>query len=229
MAQLGHSAWIRIPCPDMPASVEAWSAIGFDPIVGAALALYTDGQRIIELIPGDRGLPSVVYGNASPARTAQQCKDRGAPSTLTSSGEVQFGGIGLLQVFLCEMPIKEALHNDGEQNPLLGYHDHLVVHVDDLDACKRRCEAMGLLVLDQMHGEKPSIDVTDGAVTLSLRTLPVAGIPIEYSADIDELLLADLRLVLGDNVSAVLDDNGEPVLIRLTMPEGTCIIIGRDE
>ncbi|MBU3742851.1 MAG: hypothetical protein FGM24_11325, partial [Candidatus Kapabacteria bacterium] len=182
MAQLGHSAWIRIPCPDMAASAEAWYAIGFEPMEGEASAFCTDGQRIIELVPGERGLPSIVYGNASPARTAQQCKDRGAASTMTASGEVQFGGIGLLQVFLREMPTRAALHSSGEESSWLGFFDHLAVHVDDLDACKRRCEAMGLLVLDQAFGDTPSIDVTDGAMTISLRTTPITGIPIEYSA-----------------------------------------------
>lgn len=229
MALLGHSAWLRISCTDMSASCLAWQGIGFFVVDEAASSIrMTDGQIAVELVSGDPQQPTLIYGNAATARTAQQCKDRGAPSTVVE-GVVTFERIGELSVQAVPMPVGSVEHPDGDQNPVLGYFDNLVVHVDDLDAARRRCEAMGLLVLDQTHGEFPSINVTDAMMTISLRTMPLAGLPIEYSADIDRDVVEDLRSIPELHCHAIDDADGEPMLIRLTMPEGTVILVGRDD
>ena len=229
MALLGHSAWLRISCADMDASCRAWHGIGFMVVDDASPSIrMTDGQIAIELIPGAPQHPTLIYGNAATARTAQQCKDRGAPSTVVD-GVVTFERIGELSVLAVPLPVGSVEHPDGDQNPVLGFVDNLIVQVDDLDAARRRCEAMGLLVLDQTHGAYPSINVTDAMMTISLRTMNVAGLPIEYSADIDHDVVDDLRSIPGVHCHAIDDADGEPMLIRLTMPEGTVILVGRDD
>ena len=229
MALLGHSAWLCLSCPDVQASCEAWHGIGFTVVDELPSGVrMTDGQITIELVQAAAQQLTLVYGNAAPARTAQQCKDRGAPSTI-ADGTVTFDRIGEMTIRAVPMPMGSIEHPDGDQNPVLGFFDNLIVHVDDLDAMRRRCEAMGLLVLDQTHGEHPGINVTDGLITLSLRTMPVAGLPIEYSADIDHDVVEDLRSVPGVHCHAIDDADGEPMLIRLTMPEGTVILVGRDD
>lgn len=229
MALLGHATWLRLSCPDVETSCAAWYGIGFTMIDETPAGVrMTDGQIAIELVASDVRHPILVYGNASPARTAQQCKDRGAPSTIVE-GAVHFDPIGELSVLAVPMPMGAIEHPDGDQNPVLGFFDNMIVHVDDLDAARRRCEAMGLLVLDQTHGEHPGINVTDGMITVSLRTMPVTGLPLEYSADIDRDVVDDLRSVPGVHCYAIDDADGEPMLIRLTMPEGTVILVGRDD
>lgn len=229
MALLGHSAWLRISCSDMATSCLAWQGIGFSVVDDASPSIrMTDGQIAVELVQGSPQQPTLIYGNAATTRTAQQCKDRGAPSTVVD-GVVTFDRIGELTVQAVPMPVGSVERPDGDQNPVLGFVDDIIVHVDDLDAARRRCEAMGLLVLDQTLGEYPAINVTDGMMTVSLRTMPVAGLPIEYSADIDREVVDDLRLIPAVHCHAIDDADGEPMLIRLTMPEGTVILVGRDD
>lgn len=225
---------LRIPTTDIDASTSAWLDAGFryagesGNVPHVAGVVLTDGQIVVELVDGPPGMPTLVYGNASPARTAQQCKDRGAPGTSTAEG-VLLQGLGSLSIVLQAMPTDAGLHPDGDQNPVLGFYDHMVVHVADLDAAKRWSEAAGLLVLDQHGGEHPSIEVTDGAATISLRTLPMQGIPLEYSADIDDEVVLYLQDTFGEACHVVRDHNDQPLIVRLLMPEGTMLMVGRDE
>jgi hypothetical protein len=216
MAQLGHSARIAVFSRDVPASLTAWLLIGFtvldlDHETSPTMARTTDGQLIVTIMEGAHPSPALAYFNAAPMRTAQQSKDRGAPNTVLGPKEVEFAGPGGLMIWVHEQSIDK------------------VVHVDDLDASRRWAEAIGMLVLDTTGGTQPTIDVTDGLMTLSLRTMAVAGRPLEYSADIDAETVQILRDALGDACQATLDANGEPLFIRLTMPEGTTILVGRDE
>lgn len=234
MAQLGHSARIAVFSRDVPASLTAWLLIGFtvldlDHETSPTMARITDGQLIVTIMEGAHPSPALAYFNAAPMRTAQQSKDRGAPNTVLGPKEIEFAGPGGLMIWVHEQSIDKAIKPDGDQNPLLGFFDHMVVHVDDLDASRRWAEAIGMLVLDTTGGTQPTIDVTDGLMTLSLRTMAVAGRPLEYSADIDAETVQILRDALGDACQATLDANGEPLFIRLTMPEGTTILVGRDE
>jgi len=234
MALLGHSVRLRITTTDVDASVQAWLDAGFQPLGSQAATVdtrelwLTDGQIVVELVHGEHGVPTIVYGNTAPTRTAQQCKDRGAPG-IVSADALLLQGLGRLPIAVESMPMDAGVHADGDQNPVLGYFDHLVVHVADLDAAKRWSESVGLLVLDQYDGEHPTINVTDGATTISLRTLPIAGIPLEYSADLDHEVVEYLRETFGTSCHVVDDADGNPMVVRLVMPEGTMIMIGRDD
>lgn len=234
MAQLGHSARIVIFSGDVAASLTAWLLIGFtvldlDHETQPTRARITDGQLIVTIMHGNEPSPALAYFNASPARTAQQCKDRGAANTVLSPTEIEFTGPGGLKIWVHQQSADKAVKPDGDQNPLLGFFDHMVVHAPDLDASRRWAEAIGYLVLDTMQGAHPAIDVTDGLMTLSLRSTAIAGRPLEYSADIDAETVQILRDALGDACAPVFDEHGQPLYIRLTMPEGTTIQVGRDE
>ena len=135
-------------------------------------------------------------------------------------------GPGGLQIFSHRRSAMEAEMATREQSPLLGYFDALVVGVESVEAAKAWSETSGFFVQDEWGAPYKQVDVTDGLSVLSFRELPSRPF-LAYSADFDRELVRLLTEAAPDRIR-LFENNGKVDRARITMPEGTVIMVYDD-
>lgn len=234
MGIFGHSSRLALASSDVAASVSAWVVLGFtvlatDSETDPTFARLTDGQIIVTLMRDSFPSPMVAYFSAAVARVAQRAHDKGIVVTRISDTELQATGPGGLPIVVHYADSATAVRPTREQNPVIGYHNALVVGVDDVDAARIWAERAGFLVEVQTGGPIPQIDMTDGISKLAFLGAPKAGIVLSYSTDIDEDLIQDITSEPTISVTIARDSAGQASIIHCVMPEGTRITIAHDD
>ena len=229
MALLGHTARIIISVTSMSASVAAWQAAGFSiesEIDG--FTRLTDGQVLVTLMSQEFDSPALAYFHVDVAQLMQTIVGKGLATREESATGFVMEGPGGVDIHVHQRSADKAVQPTGEQNPLLGYFDALVIGVDEPLRARTAAEELGFFVQEEFFGDFLQSDVTDGVLNLSFRQQK--GKPfLVYVSDLDDEHLNELKESFGDNISIRLDENGEPFLVALTMPEGTKIMITTED
>lgn len=234
MGIFGHSSRLALATSDVIASVSAWSILGFtvlatDSDTDPTFARLTDGQIIVTFMRDSFPSPMLAYFSAAVARVAQRAHDKGVLVTRVSDTELRAVGPGGLPIVVHYADSATAIRPTREQNPVIGYHNALVVGVDDVEEARIWAERAGFLVEVQTGGSIPQIDMTDGISKVAFLGAPQAGIALSYSTDIDEELVQDITAEPGIRVTVSRDSAGQATLIHCVMPEGTRITIAHDD
>ena len=229
MAVLGHTARIITSVTSMAASTAAWQAIGFNVESSeAGVTRLTDGQVLITLMDQEFNGPALAYFHVDPVRLLNNVQGKGLSTREVNEHGFILEGLGGIDVHVHQRSEDKAAIPNGDQNPLLGYFDALVVGVDEPFASRAVAEEVGFFVQEEWTGDYPQSDITDGLLNLSLRKVNASPF-LTYKTDLNSGVLDDLTEAFGESLKVNKDNNGNPTLAVVTMPEGTRVMIAQDE
>lgn len=234
MPHLGHSARILVATQDVATSLAAWLAIGFtllaaDESLPPTFARLTDGQVIVTLMQTTVSSPTLAYFNSDPELLHKELQAGNLGSMPVSPSELKVTGPGGMEMFVHRQPETKALRPTREGNPVLGYFDGMIVPVKDVAQEKTMAEMMGFIVTEEHAQPFPRVDMTDGHMSISLQQTAVAGRPLVYDGDLDDDTIADLQERCGDRCEVFRSPEGQPLFIRIVMPEGTTVLVMSNE
>lgn len=205
-----HSSRIVISTTSLEGSLQAWNALGFEEQDRTDIAIrLTDGQLLVTLMLDSFKSPALAYFSA----------DRDAAATKVLPGD--------LSLFVHHRPVDQEEHPTGEQNPMLGYYDALVIGVNDPIVDRTEYERHGFFVQEEWGGQYPQSDVTDGLNVISLQKIGARRY-LAYHADDLSNLLESIDPDVGIRVSAHTSEDNDIQGIFLTTPEGTTFHISPD-
>ncbi len=228
MAFLGHTARVIVSTATLMASVEAWQLVGFtvqDQSEG--FARLTDGQILLTLIDDTFPSPALAYFHADPEQLAADLTDRGCEQRDVTAKGLTITPFDGVDVYVHQRASDKAERHSGERNALLGYLDAFSVGVADVSAARRTAEDLGFFVQEEWGAPQPRSDVTDGLITIAFQQRNVAPY-LAYAVEVSDTLLEVLNECDGITVD-VTEIGGEVSYVRLTMPEGTKIVLLHDD
>ena len=229
MAVLGHTGRIIISVTSMAASSSAWQQLGFDvESTEAGFTRLTDGQILLTLMDSEFASPSLAYFHVDPVRLLNDVQGKGLSTREVNEHGFVLTGLGGIDVHIHQRSADNQVMPEGDQNPLLGYFDALVVGVEDPFAARTIAEEVGYFVQEEWTGDHPQSDITDGLVNLSLRKIKARPF-LTYKTHLGSGVLEDLREAFQDTLKIHTDSNDKPTLAVITMPEGTRVMIAQDE
>jgi hypothetical protein len=232
MAFLGYSVRIVASSDNIDRSVHSWSGLGFE-VQGesAGRVRLSDGQILLTLIPDHCSSPTLAYFHHDVRALMKECSEAGldvADCSGTSDGTISSLRIDVPECgefYVHEHNALTITSASREQSPLLGYFDALVLGVSNTESVKIWAEHAGFFIQEEWREPFPQVDVTDGLAALSFRKMHPQKF-LSYSADLDRNYLEEIGSVCEDlavNCAIINSD-----LIKLTMPEGTVIMISND-
>ncbi|MBI2793192.1 MAG: hypothetical protein HYX66_00905 [Ignavibacteria bacterium] len=232
MAFLGYSVRIVVSSDNIHRSVHSWSGLGFD-VQGesAGRVRLSDGQILLTLMPDHCLSPTLAYFHHDVSALMKECFKAGLDVADCSNRSSK--AISTLRITVPECgEIYVHEHSDltitsasKEQSPLLGYFDSLVLGVPKIESVKIWAEHAGYFIQEEWREPFPQVDVTDGLAALSFRKMHPQRF-LSYSADLDRMYLEEIGSVCEELAVECVVVNAD--LIKLTMPEGTVIMISND-
>ena len=227
MALLGHTARVIVSTTALVASADAWQRVGFavhDQSEG--FARLTDGQVLLTLIEDVFPSPALAYFHADPEQLARDLQDRGIEQRDVSAKGLTITPFLGVDVYVHQRSSDKAERHTGERNNVLGYLDAFSVGLPDVSAARRTAEDLGYFVQEEWGMPAPRSDVTDGLITIAFQQR-TASPYLAYAVEITDELIEHLQELEGVTVQ-VREINGDISYIRLTMPEGTQIVLLHD-
>lgn len=205
-----HSSRIIISTTSLEGSLRAWNALGFEEQDRTDNAVrLTDGQVLVTLMLDSFKSPALAYFSA----------DRDAAPTRSLPGD--------LTLFVHHRPVEHEEHPTGEQNPMIGYFDALVIGVNDPIIDRAEYERHGFFVQEEWGGQYPQSDVTDGLNVLSLQKIGAKRY-LAYHADDLQDLVDSLDMESGITVTVNRTPSGNISGVIILTPEHTQFFIAPD-
>lgn len=232
MALLGYSARIIVSSENISQSLQSWTGLGFE-VQGesAGRVRLTDGQVLLTLMSDNCSSPSLAYSHTDVASLMKDLSDAGIDASdcsPTSGGTMSTVCIAAPEcgiIYVHEESNPTIALASKEQSPMLGYFDALVIGVSDVNNVKNWAERAGYFLQEERRVPFPQADVTDGLVTLSFREMTPRRF-LSYCTDIDRAYLDEIDRVCRE--AAIQCNIINTDIIKLTMPEGTVIMISND-
>lgn len=205
-----HSSRIIISTSSLEDSLRAWTAIGFEEQDRTDSAVrLTDGQILVTLMTENFVGPALAYFSA----------DRDVTGTKTLPGDLTF--------FVHHRSVDQEEHPTGEQNPMLGYYDALVIGIADPVHARTEYERHGFFVQEEWGGQFPQSDVTDGLNVISLQPIGSKRYLAYHADDLEDLLTA-LDPDAGVTTVVNRDANGNITGLILSTTDNTHFFISPD-
>lgn len=232
MALLGYSARIIVSSENIGRSLQSWTGLGFE-VQGesAGRVRLTDGQVLLTLMSDHCSSPTLAYSHTDVASLMKEFTEAGidaADCSAASGGTISMLCIAVPEcgmIYVHEESNPTITPASKEQSPMLGYFDALVLGVSNVENVKNWTERAGFFIQEERSVPFPQVDVTDGLAVLSFRKM----IPrrfLSYCTDIDRAYLDEIDRVCRE--AAIQCNIINTDIIKLTMPEGTVIMISND-
>lgn len=232
MAFLGYSVRIIVSSDNIDRSVNSWSGLGFE-VQGesAGRVRLSDGQVLLTLMADHCSSPTLAYFHTDVSALMKECSKAGldvADCSDTSGSPISTVRIAVPdcgEIYVHEHSELAITSVSKEQSPLLGYFDALVLGVPKIESVKNWAEHAGFFIQEEWPEPFPQVDMTDGLAALSFRKMHTQKF-LSYCADIDRHFMEEIGNVCEEFAVECAIVNAD--LIRLTMPEGTVIMISND-